>query len=217
MKNQAEFKTRKALFIDECRITDFEWDEAEFFGNIAVMSRVCRKENNCTYHYDVAGFDTLSGKRLFLFKNVKKPIIAANAMIISKVEKNINKAVYGLNGKCIIPFGKYDNISLLEFSTTMMPFVVTTKAGKYGICKMETGEEIIPNVCDNMFEFADAVILEANVGGKIRKGLFYGNGNFTGFVYDNIYNKNNYHYLCESFGSIKDCINTLTNQIESMR
>lgn len=217
MKNRAEFKTRKALFIDECRITDFEWDEAEFFGNIAVMSRVCRKENNYTYYYDVASFDTLSGKRLFLFKNVKKPIIASNAMIISKVEENINKAVYGLNGKCIIPFGKYDNISLLEFSTTMMPFVITTKAGKYGICKMETGEEIIPNVCDNIFEFSDAVILEAKVGGKTRKGLFYGNGNFTGFVYDGIYNETKYHYLCESLSGRKDYINTLTNQIESMR
>lgn len=40
MKNRAEFKTRKALFIDECKITDFEWDEADFFGNIAVMSKV---------------------------------------------------------------------------------------------------------------------------------------------------------------------------------
>lgn len=216
MKNRAEFKTRKALFIDECRITDFEWDEAEFFGNVAVMSRVCKKEDNNTYYYDVAGFDTLSGKRLFLFKNVEKPIIAANSMIISKVEENIVKAVYGLNGKCIIPFGKYDNISLLELSTSIMPFVITTKGGKYGICTMETGEEIIPNVCNNMVMFSDAVISEAKVGGKIRKGLFYG-GNFSGFVYDNIYNKYNYHYLCESIGGRKDCINTLTNQIESMR
>lgn len=75
----------------------------------------------------MAGFDTLSGKRLFLFENVEKPIIETNSMIISKVHPS--KAPYGLNGKCVIPFESYDNISLLEFSTTMMRFLITTKAG----------------------------------------------------------------------------------------
>lgn len=85
--------------------------------------------------------------------------------VVKGEEQSSVKALFSKEGKCIIPIDEGFHDIIVMTKENASPYFLTEKKGKYGILSL-SGEELIPNLYDNIFS-KDNKFYTKNNNGKI--------------------------------------------------